>query len=209
MWTGRWGDRGRGENLFAVSCTCQESQRDFSGRRTLTTLSDVATIAPARARRCPFGGLLTTDGREGRTEPFWIAALTGLAVQGFKGFSTWARTGRLNLRRFVETGGMPSSHSASVAALSMAIGLQEGFTSALFGVTLYFSLIVMYDAAGLRRAAGKQAMVLNRLIETHFRSPHDDTQKLMELLGHTPFEVLVGGLLGTGVALLWNRVHPL
>ena len=104
---------------------------------------------------------------------------------------------------------MPSSHSASVAALSMAIGLQEGFTSALFGVTLYFSLIVMYDAAGLRRAAGKQAAVLNRLIETHFRSVHDDTQKLMELLGHTPFEVLVGGLIGIGVALLWDRVHHL
>jgi hypothetical protein len=130
-------------------------------------------------------------------------------VQGYKGFSTWSRTGRLNLRRFVETGGMPSSHSASVAALSVAVGLQEGFTSALFGVTLYFSLVVMYDAAGLRRAAGKQAEVLNRLIETHFRSPQGDTQKLMELLGHTPLEVLVGGLLGAASALLWNRIHPL
>ncbi|MCC6650767.1 MAG: divergent PAP2 family protein [Candidatus Eisenbacteria bacterium] len=138
-----------------------------------------------------------------------MAALVGLVVQGYKGFSTWSRTGRLNLRRFVETGGMPSSHSASVAALSVAIGLQEGFTSALFGVTLYFSLVVMYDAAGLRRAAGKQAEVLNRLIETHFRSPQGDTQKLMELLGHTPLEVLVGGLLGAASALLWNRIHPL
>ena len=130
-------------------------------------------------------------------------------MQGYKGFSTWSRTGRLNLRRFVETGGMPSSHSASVAALSVAVGLQEGFTSALFGVTLYFSLVVMYDAAGLRRAAGKQAEVLNRLIETHFRSPQSDTHKLMELLGHTPLEVLVGGLLGAASALLWNRIHPL
>ncbi len=104
---------------------------------------------------------------------------------------------------------MPSSHSAAVAALSTAIGLQEGFTSALFGVTLYFSLIVMYDAAGLRRAAGRQAAVLNRLIDSHFRHPQDDTQRLMELLGHTPFEVLVGGLLGVLAALLWNRIHPL
>ena len=104
---------------------------------------------------------------------------------------------------------MPSSHSASVAALSTAVGLQEGYGSALFAVTLYFSLIVMYDAAGLRRAAGKQAAVLNRLIERHFQHPQDDTQRLMELLGHTPFEVLVGGLLGVLSALLWNRIHPL
>jgi hypothetical protein len=132
-----------------------------------------------------------------------------LAVQGFKGFFAFFLTGRWNLRRFVETGGMPSSHSASVAALSTAVGLQEGFGSALFGVTLYFSLIVMYDAAGLRRAAGKQAAVLNRLIESHFKSPQDDTQRLMELLGHTPFEVLVGGLLGVLTALVWNWIHPL
>ncbi len=130
-------------------------------------------------------------------------------MQAYKGFSAFFDTGRWNLRRFVETGGMPSSHSASVAALSTAVGLQEGFGSALFGVTLYFSLVVMYDAAGLRRAAGKHAAVLNRLIERHFRQPQDDTQRLMELLGHTPFEVLVGGLLGVLSALLWNRIHPL
>ena len=104
---------------------------------------------------------------------------------------------------------MPSSHSASVAALSTAVGLQEGFTSALFGVTLYFSLIVMYDAAGLRRNAGKQASVLNRLIERHFKDPEHEAQKLMELLGHTPFEVFVGASLGIFTALIWNRVHPL
>jgi acid phosphatase family membrane protein YuiD len=143
------------------------------------------------------------------TEPFWIALLVGFVVQGYKGFAVVATTGRWNLRRFVETGGMPSSHSASVAALSTAVGLQEGFASAIFGVTLYFSLIVMYDAAGLRRNAGRQAAVLNRLIERHFRHPEDDTQRLMELLGHTPLEVLVGALLGVVSALLWNRIHPL
>ncbi len=130
-------------------------------------------------------------------------------MQGYKGFSALFSTGRWNLRRFVETGGMPSAHSAAVAALSTAVGLQEGFSSAVFGVTLYFSLIVMYDAAGLRRAAGRQAEVLNRLIDRHFRHPQDDTQRLMELLGHTPLEVLVGALLGVLSALLWNRVHPL
>ena len=143
------------------------------------------------------------------TEAFWIALLVGFLVQGYKGMAVFVKTGRWNLRRFVETGGMPSSHSASVAALSTAVGLQEGFTSLLFGVTLYFSLIVMYDAAGLRRNAGRQATVLNRLIERHFQQSENDTQKLMELLGHTPFEVFIGAALGVFSALLWNRIHPL
>ena len=104
---------------------------------------------------------------------------------------------------------MPSSHSASVAALSTAVALWHGFRTPLFAVTLYFSLIVMYDAAGLRRAAGRQAMVLNRLIERHFQDSETETQKLMELLGHTLLEVLVGALLGVGSAILWFRVqHP-
>jgi len=154
------------------------------------------------------GGPAARD-KEVVTEAFWIALLVGLVVQGYKGVAVFVQTGRWNLRRFVETGGMPSSHSASVAALSTAVGLQEGFTSLLFGVTLYFSLIVMYDAAGLRRNAGRQAAVLNRLIESHFKQPETDTQKLMELLGHTPFEVFIGAALGVFSALLWNRINPL
>lgn len=138
------------------------------------------------------------------TEPFWLALGIGFVVQGYKGFRTFFTTGRWNLRRFVETGGMPSSHAASVAALSTGVGLREGFGSSLFGATLFFSLIVMYDAAGLRRAAGRQAMVLNRLIDEHFKHPEEDAQRLFELLGHTPFEVLVGALLGAATATLWH-----
>jgi acid phosphatase family membrane protein YuiD len=74
-------------------------------------------------------------------------------------------------------------------------------------VCLYFSLIVMYDAAGLRRAAGRQAVILNRLIEEHFEEADADRHRLMELLGHTPFEVAVGALLGVASALLWKRIH--
>ena len=127
-----------------------------------------------------------------------------VAIQGFKGFADFVRTRHWNLRRFVETGGMPSSHAASVSALSTSVGLQEGFGSILFGVTLYFSLVVMYDAAGLRRAAGRQAEILNRLIDEHFKHAEEGTQKLMELLGHTPLEVLIGALLGVASALLWH-----
>lgn len=102
---------------------------------------------------------------------------------------------------------MPSSHSAAVAALSTAVGLEAGFGSAFFGATLYLSLIVMYDAAGLRRAAGRQAAILNRLIDEHFEHPEADTHRLMELLGHTPFEVAVGAILGVASALLWNWIR--
>lgn len=129
-------------------------------------------------------------------------------VQGYKGFRAYFAHGRhWDLQRFVGTGGMPSSHAASVAALTTSIGISEGFRTGIFGATLFFSLIVMYDAAGLRRAAGKQAAILNRLIDEHFKHPEEDTQKLIELLGHTPLEVLVGAVLGVGAALLWHWVY--
>ena len=113
---------------------------------------------------------------------------------------------RWNLRRFVGTGGMPSSHAAAVSALSTAVGLKEGFGTTLFGVTLYFSLIVMYDAAGLRQAAGRQAVILNRLIDEHFENPEKNAHRLMELLGHTPLEVFIGAILGVVSALVWNWI---
>lgn len=140
------------------------------------------------------------------TKAFWIALIVGALIQAYKGLYDFTRKGRWNLRRFVETGGMPSSHAAGVAALTTSVGLQQGFLSLLFGVTLYFSLIVMYDAAGLRRAAGRQAVILNRLIDEHFRHPERDTQRLMELLGHTPLEVLVGAVVGVLAALLWHWI---
>jgi len=120
--------------------------------------------------------------------------------------ASYVATRRWNLRRFVGTGGMPSSHAAAVAALSTAVGLREGFRSILFGVTLYFSLIVMYDAAGLRQAAGRQAAILNRLIDEHFENPEKDAHRLIELLGHTPLEVFVGAILGVVSALVWDWI---
>lgn len=138
---------------------------------------------------------------------FWLAVVVGFLVQGFKGLTTYLRTRRLNLQRFVQTGGMPSSHAAGVAALTTSVALTEGVRSPLFGVSLYFSMIVMYDAAGLRRAAGRQAVILNRLIAQHWAHPEADAHRLMELLGHTPLEVFVGALLGVASAFLWNWVR--
>jgi len=131
-----------------------------------------------------------------------------MLIQGWKGLAFFLAHGRWNFRRFVETGGMPSSHAGAVSALTTSVGLHTGFNSTLFSVCLYFSLIVMYDAAGLRRAAGRQAVILNRLMTEHWKESEADRHRLMELLGHTPFEVFVGALLGIASAFFWKRIHP-
>ena len=112
------------------------------------------------------------------------------------------RQRRLNLRVLAETGGMPSSHSAIVAGLTTAVGKYSGVSSASFAIALIFTFVVMYDAAGLRRAAGRQAEVLNRLVEdlVHMRGVQE--ARLRELLGHTPIEVVAGALIGFVVGLI-------
>ena len=112
------------------------------------------------------------------------------------------RQRRLNLRVLAETGGMPSSHSALVTGLTFGIGRLNGFNSAPFAIALIFSFVVMYDAAGVRRAAGRQAAVLNRLVEDLVAMRGIQEDRLRELLGHTPVEVVVGAVLGAAVGLI-------
>src|SRR6202165_127261 len=111
------------------------------------------------------------------------------------------RQRRLNLRVLAETGGMLSCSAAIVMGMTTAVGKYAGVSSAAFAIALIFSFVVMYDAAGLRRAAGRQAAILNRLVEdlVHMRGMQE--QRLRELLGHTPVEVLVGAVLGIGVGV--------
>jgi hypothetical protein len=97
---------------------------------------------------------------------------------------------------------MPSSHASIVMGLTTAVARQDGFRSSTFAIALILSLVVMYDAQGVRRAAGRQAEVLNRVIEDLFGQRGFKEERLRELLGHTPTEVLVGALLGVGVGLL-------
>lgn len=110
--------------------------------------------------------------------------------------------GRLDLRRLVESGGMPSAHSALAVSLATSIGRLEGFNSSIFALSVMIALIVMYDATGVRRAAGKQAAVLNDLIENIYEHRNIEPKKLKELLGHTPVEVIAGAILGICVSLL-------
>ncbi len=110
---------------------------------------------------------------------------------------------KLDIRRFVGTGGMPSSHSSFVMSLTAYTGLSEGFNSTLFAVCFVIAFVVMYDAAGIRRAAGKQAEILNQIIENWDESPQIKGKRLKELLGHTPFEVIAGAAVGIIVAVLF------
>lgn len=108
----------------------------------------------------------------------------------------------LRLNRLVSSGGMPSSHSALVMGLATATGRIAGFESAAFAISLVLAVIVMYDAAGVRRAVSVQARILNQMIDEAFQGKPFAEKRLRELIGHTPTQVIVGGLLGIGVALL-------
>jgi acid phosphatase family membrane protein YuiD len=135
--------------------------------------------------------------------PYIVALTAGFLVQFYKFLAYLVSHRQVNFTRLVATGGMPSSHSASVAALTTSVAFLDGTRSTLFGVTLFFSLVIMYDAAGLRRAAGMQARVLNRIVEDHYEHRGLLAERLSELLGHTPFEVFVGAAVGVLYGLVW------
>jgi len=113
------------------------------------------------------------------------------------------REKRLNFRWFVSTGGMPSSHSATVSSLSAVVGFYYGFKSMPFLMSLIFSLIIMFDAAGVRRAVGRQANILNKMVDEISRRGEIREARLKEFLGHTPFEVFVGAFIGICIAILF------
>lgn len=131
-----------------------------------------------------------------------ITALLGwLIAQVLKIILIWDK--KLDFKKIVASGGMPSSHSSFVMALTMSIGFTQGFGSWAFALSFVLAFIVMYDAAGVRRAAGQQAAILNRIVEDIEKSDYSHTnKKLKELLGHTPIEVLGGAILGIIIAII-------
>lgn len=132
-----------------------------------------------------------------------ITCLTAWFIaQVIKLILTYCTSKKIDFTRLVGSGGMPSSHTAFVMALSTAIGKLYGWDSAFFAVAITFSFIVMYDAAGVRRAAGHQAKILNIIIEDLANNRPLGNEKLKELLGHTPKEVVAGAILGILMANL-------
>ncbi len=139
-------------------------------------------------------------------EAICCGMLAAFLAQVIKFFVFTIRAKKINFKIFTTTGGMPSAHSAGVMGLSTSVGIIAGFDSLIFAVALGYALIVMYDAAGLRRAAGKTAACLNRMMEDFYK--HDLQSaggKLKELLGHTPLEVLFGAMFGILFAFAFHN----
>jgi len=141
----------------------------------------------------------------------WSVVSAWLLAQGLKIAFNFFEEKKLNLHRFVEPGGMPSSHAAMVIALLVGVGIKEGIPSTIFIVTLIFALAIIYEAIGVRRAVGEQAEVLNQIIEREnlhqkekIKSQNKEKGKyLKETLGHSPLEVIVGSIIGLIMALVW------
>ncbi len=133
---------------------------------------------------------------------FLTTVLAWVAAQSIKVSIGVIREKRFNFRWFIGTGGMPSSHATGAACLATAIGLDYGFDSVYFALAAAFALVVMFDAQGVRRASGKQAHILNKIMDDIYWQGRIQENRLRELIGHTPIEVIGGLLLGIVIAVL-------
>ncbi|HDX9579992.1 TPA: divergent PAP2 family protein [Bacillus pseudomycoides] len=131
--------------------------------------------------------------------PLMSAVIAWFLAQFTKVIITLVKKREFDFAKFFASGGMPSSHSSTVTALALAIGIEEGFSSSLFAIATIFAIIVMYDASGVRLAVSKQAKILNDF----FHGRQTNYKKLNELVGHTPYQVIVGALLGIVVAICY------
>ncbi len=132
----------------------------------------------------------------------YIPVLLWFGIQLFKLLYDLVKNKKFNFKRILGAGGMPSSHSAVVTGLATLIGKYEGVDSAIFAISFVVAFVVMYDACGVRRAAGKQAALLNKLVETPGLTGVQVSERLVEVLGHTPIQVIVGALIGIIVGLM-------
>lgn len=131
----------------------------------------------------------------------WTAVLGWIVAQALKIILTWEK--KFDFRRIIGSGGMPSSHASFVMSLTMAIGFEVGFQDPLFAISGVMAFVVMYDATGVRRSAGQQAAILNKLVDSIQAADMPKTEKrLKELLGHTPLEVFAGAILGIIIAII-------
>lgn len=133
----------------------------------------------------------------------YIPILVWFFIQSFKVIWDLVETKKFNFKRILGAGGMPSSHSAVVVTLATMIGKDCGFDTPLFALSVIFATVVMYDAAGVRRAAGKQATLLNKIVNTPGLSSLQVQEKLVEVLGHSPKQVFVGALIGIIVGAIF------
>ncbi len=134
---------------------------------------------------------------------FLISALLGwIIAQVIKVVCGILKEKKFDFKWLIETGGMPSAHSAGVVALATSVGLHRGFDSPLFGLACVFALVVMFDAQTMRRSVGEQAEILNKILEDFYQSKKITENRIKEFLGHTPLEVIAGAFLGIFVGIV-------
>jgi len=139
---------------------------------------------------------------------FWIAFFANFIAQILKIFTHLITEKEFNIKRAIETGGMPSSHAASVASLATGVGIKHGFDSSLFAIAAVFALVVLYDASGVRREAGEHAQALNSIMNDlqHLFKDGFQEKQFKTLLGHTKLQVLSGTILGALIATFALKV---
>ena len=135
-----------------------------------------------------------------------VTFLVWAIAQGIKVFLGIIREKRFNFKWFIGTGGMPSSHAAGATALATTCGLHVGFDSVAFALAVVFAIVTMFDAQGVRRSAGQQAAILNQISDDMYWKGKIEADRLFELIGHSPLQVIIGGLLGVVLASVFYRV---
>lgn len=135
-----------------------------------------------------------------------ITMVVWAIAQGIKVFVGVIREKRFNFKWFIGTGGMPSSHAAGATALAVSCGMEEGFNSVIFALAAVFAIVTMFDAQGVRRSAGQQAAILNKILEDIYLKGELENKRLLELIGHTPLQVIIGFLLGMSLAILFYHI---
>lgn len=115
------------------------------------------------------------------------------------------RTKRFDFRWFIGTGGMPSAHAAGSSALAVIIGFDYGFDTVMFALAAVFAIVTMFDAQGVRRSTGKQAAILNKLLDDIYWKGKIEEDRLKELIGHTPVEVFMGSIIGILLAIIMQK----
>lgn len=136
-------------------------------------------------------------------EVLWTVASAWLIASLLKVIFYSIQKKKINIRRLIGNGGMPSTHSASVVSLAFAVGFKEGWNSTALAISLVLAIIVMIDASGVRLAASKHAKALNEITEEVFKDGQFHYEKFNELLGHTPTQVFVGGLIGVLTSVIF------
>jgi acid phosphatase family membrane protein YuiD len=140
-----------------------------------------------------------------KNQVFVTTLIAWVLAQAIKVCLGVVRERRFNFRWLVGTGGMPSAHTAGATALATSTGLNYGFDSGFFALAAMFAIVTMFDAQGVRRAAGKQAEILNKIMDDIYWRSKIEENKLKELIGHTPVEVFAGGLIGIFIAMIFYR----